>query len=273
MQITTYPRARRELLRQVFSIWTATLIAAAYFGHYVGRTDPDSLAGTLSVGLTVGAIAYAITFALTERIRRSKSPIEMLNRDRELLRYGISTLNRVMFAILLMLTYIGLSTVVSPASPVMKVLAPASAVSLAWLLGNIAQIYARSARDISGLDDEDPDLDGFWKRPRRFRREAAQDLLQTANGWSVNGRDVFARQNCGPVFISQELAVRYGALEAEARLHYVQLCDRPEQTEAADRLERIAVCLEQMDELCDLEQRTRRLLTNDDKALKSLIWQ
>ena len=72
------------------------------------------------------------------------------------------------------------------------------------------------------------------------------------------------------MFISQEMAVRYGALEAEARLHYVQLCDRPEQAEAADRLERIAACL---DQLCDLEQRTRRLLTNDDEALKSLIRQ
>ena len=178
MQITTYPQARRERLRQVFSARTATFVAAAYFGHHIGRTAPDSLADTLSVGLTFGAITYAITFALTERIQRSKSPIEMLNRDRELLRYGISTLNRVMFAALLMLSYIGLSTGASPASPIMKVLAPASAASLAWLLCNIAHMYARSARNISGLDDEDPDLDGLWKRPRRHRREAAEDLLQ-----------------------------------------------------------------------------------------------
>ena len=167
MRITTYPQARRERLRQVFSVRTATLVAASYFGHHVGRIAPESLADALSVGLTVGAIAYAITFALTERIRRSKSPIEMLNSDRELLRYGISTLNRVVLATLLMLTYIGLSASVSPASPVMKVLAPASAASLAWLLGNIAQMYARSARNLSGLDDEDPDLDGFWKHRMR----------------------------------------------------------------------------------------------------------
>ena len=134
-------------------------------------------------------------------------------------------------------------------------------------------MYGRFARNLSGRDDEDPDLDGFWKRPRRFRREAAEDLRQTANGWTIDGRRVLARQNCGPVFISQELAVRYGALEAEARLHYVQLCDRPEQAEAADRLERIAVCLDQMDQLRNLEQRTKRLLTNDDEALKSLIRQ
>ena len=73
MRITTYPRAHRELLRRVFSVRTATFVAAAYFGHHVGRIAPESLADTLSVGLTVGAIAYAITFALTERIRRSKS--------------------------------------------------------------------------------------------------------------------------------------------------------------------------------------------------------
>ena len=69
------------------------------------------------------------------------------------------------------------------------------------------------------------------------------------------------------------MAIRYGALEAEARLHYLQLCDRPEQAEAADRIERIAICLDQMDQLRDLEQRTRRLLTNDGKAIRSLIWQ
>ena len=273
MPITTYPQARRELLRRLFSFRTATLGAAAYFGHHVGRVAPESLADTLAVGLTVGAIAYAITFALTERIRRSKSPIEMLNRDRELLRYGISTLNRVVLATLLMLTYIGLNTDMSPASSTMRVLAPASAVSLAWLLGNIPQMYRRFAHNLSGLDDEDPDFGGFWRRPRSFRREAAENLRQTADGWTIDNRQVFARQNSAPVFISQEIAVRYGALEAEARLHYVQLCDRPEQAEAADRLERIAVCLDQMDRLCNIEQRTRQLLPNDGEALRSLIWQ
>ena len=273
MPIITHPQARRELMRQLISFRTAAIGAAAYLGHHVGRVAPESLADTLAVGLTIGAIAYAIAFALTERVRRSTTPIEMLNRDRDLLRYGISTLNRVVLATLLMLTYMGLSTDMSPTSPVMRVLAPASAVSLAWLLGNIPQMYLRFAQNLSGLDDEDPDLGGFWKRPRRFRREAAEDLRQTADGWTLDNRQVFARESDTPVFISQELAVRYGALEAEARLHYLQLCDRPEQDEAADRLERIAVCLDQMDQLCDLEQRTKQLLTDDGKALGMLIRQ
>lgn len=273
MPIITHPQARRERLRQLFSFRTATLGAAAYFGYHVGRVAPESLAGTLAVGLTVGAIAYAITFALTERIRRSKSPIEMLNRDRELLRYGISTLNRVVLATLLMLAYIGLSADIPPTSLAMRVLAPASAASLAWLLGNIPQMYRRFAHNLSGLDDEDPGFGGFWKRLRRLRREAAEDLLQTPDGWTIESRDVFARQDPAPVFISREIAVRYGALEAEARLHYVQLCDRPEQPEAADRLERIAVCLDQMGQLCILEQRSKQLLANDDEALRLLIRQ
>ena len=271
MPIITHPQARRERMRQLFSFQTATIGAAAYFGHHVGRVAPESLADTLVVGLTVGAIAYAITFALTERIRRSKSPIEMLNRDRELLQFGISTLNRVVLATLLMLTYIGLSTDISPSSFVMRVLAPASAVSLAWLLGNLPQMYRRFAQNLSGLDDEDPDLDGRWKRQGRFRREAAEDLRKTADGWTLDNRQVFARQDGAPVFISQELAIRYGALEREARLHYGQLCDRPDQAEAADRLERLAICLDQMDQLRNLEQRTKQLLTNDGEALKYLF--
>lgn len=273
MPIITYPQARRERMRKLFSFRTATIGAAAYFGHHVGRVAPESLADTLAVGLTVGAIAYAITFALTERIRRSRTPVEMLNRDRELLRFGISTLHHVVLATLLMLTYIGLSTDMSPSSAAMRVLAPASAVSLAWLLGNLPQMYRRFVQNLSGLDDEDPDLDGFWKRQRRFRAEAAEDLRETTDGWTLDSRQVFARQDDGPVFISQELAVRYGALEAEVRLHYAQLCDRPDQAEAADRLERIAVCLDQMDRLCALEQHTKRLLTDDSEALKFLIRQ
>ena len=273
MPMITRRQACRERLRQLFSFRTATIGAAAYFGHHVGRVAPESLADALAVGLTVGAIAYAITFALTDRIRRSKTPIEMLNRDRELLRFGISTLNRVVLATLLVLTYMGLSTDISPSSLVMGVLAPASAVSLAWLLCNLPQMYRRFAHNLSGLDDEDPDLDGLWKRQGRFRREAAEDLRRTAGGWALDDRLELARRNDAPVFISRELAVRYGALEAEARHHYVQLCDQPEQAEAADRLERIAVCFEQMDQLCNLEQRTKHLLIDDSDALESLIRQ
>ena len=271
MLIITRLWASRQQLRRVLSGRTATLVAAAYFGHHLGGAAPGSLADTLSVGLTVAAIAYAITFALTERLRRSISPTEMLNRDRELLRYSNSTLRRAVLATLVVLAYIGLNTSVSPESHVMKLLAPASAATLGWLLCSIPQMYARFARNINGLDDEYPDLDGFWKSPRRYRQEAVEDLRQTADGWRIDSRRVFARQNSGPSFVSREMAVRYGALEAEARLHYVQLCDRPEQAEAADRVERIAVCLEQMERLSDLEQRIRRLLSNDEASLRSLI--
>lgn len=271
MWIITHPQAFRQRLRRVFSARTATLVAAAYFGHHLGGAAPESLAATLSVGLTVAAIAYAITFALTEHVRRSISPTEMLYRDRELLRYSISKLHRVVLATLAVLAYIGLSADLSPESLVMKLLAPASAATLGWLLCCIPQMYARFARNISGLDDEYPDLGGFWKPPRRYRREAAKDLRQTTDGWRIDSRQVFARQNSGPVFVSQEVAVRYAALEAEARLHYVQLCDRPEQAEAADRVERIAVCLEQMEQLSTLERRVRHLLPDDEESLRSLI--
>jgi glutaredoxin 2 len=57
------------------------------------------------------------------------------------------------------------------------------------------------------------------------------------------------------------------------RVVEVQLCDRPEQAEAADRLKRIASCLDQMDQLSNLEQRTKQLLTSDDEALRSLLRQ
>ena len=53
----TYPQRRRELFRRVLSVRTATIGAAGYFGHRVGRIAPESLADTLAVGLTVGAIA------------------------------------------------------------------------------------------------------------------------------------------------------------------------------------------------------------------------
>ena len=271
MRIITHPQAFRRRLRRVFSPQTATLVAAAYFGHHLGGAAPGSLADTLSVGLTVAAIAYAITFALTERVRRSISPIEMLYRDRELLLYSISKLHRVVLATLVVLAYIGLSADLSPESLVMMLLAPASAATLGWLLCSIPQMYARFAHNISGLDDEYPDLDGFWKPPRRYRREAEEDLRQTADGWRIDSCFPFARQNSGPVFVSREIAVRYGSLEAEARLHYTQLCDLPEQAEAADRVERIAVCLEQMERLSTLERRVRHLLSDDEESLRSLI--
>ena len=238
-----------------------------------GRTAPDSLADTLSVGLTFGAITYAITFALTERIQRSKSPIEMLNRDRELLRYGISTLNRVMFAALLMLSYIGFSTGASPASPIMKVLAPASAASLAWLLCNIAHMYARSARNISGLDDEDPTWMAYGnglgatgeKQPKICFKQPTDgpSTVKTCSRAKTVDRCSFPRKWPSDTELSK------------LKRDYItcSCATVPNKPKPPTAIERIAICLDQMDQLRDLEQRTRRLLTNDGKALRSLIWQ
>lgn len=96
-------------LRLVFSIRTAVTVVAAVFGYYVGLEAPEHLADALSVGLTVGAVAFAVAFALGAGIRRSKSPAEMLNRDRELARLGVSSLRSAVTVVLLALSYLGLS--------------------------------------------------------------------------------------------------------------------------------------------------------------------
>ena len=257
MRIVTHPQARRHRLRQIFSVYTAVVIAAAWYGYHLGGHVPEALANSLSAGLTVGAIVYAVGFALTQRVRRSISPTEMLNRDREIVRHGISTLRRAMVVTLLVLTYIGLSGTLSTDSQVTLLFAAASSSSLAWLLYSIPRTFQRHVYYISGLDDEHPDLDGMWKSPRRFRRETIEVLIQTTDGWRVNGRNPFMTQEAGPAFVSKEIAIRFGALQAEACLHYVQLCDRPEQAEAADRVQRIMFCLDEMERLRNLEQQIR----------------
>ena len=113
--------------------------------------------------------------------------------------------------------------------------------------------FLRRISNIAGADDEYPDLGGRWKTHRRFRNEARADLRQSLTGWYVPGSGHSARID-SPVFVAKELAVRYGALRAEAYLHYVQLCDLAEQSEAADRIVRITVCLEEMERLRDLER-------------------
>ena len=271
MWIVTHPRACHQRLRQFFSIYTAVVIAAAWYGYYLGDHAPEDLASMLSVGLTVGAIVYAVGFALTERVRRSTSPTEMLNRDRELVRYGISTLRRAMVVTLVVLTYIGLSGTLSPESHFTSLLAVASSSSLVWLLYSIPRTFRRHVYNISGLDDEHPNLDGFWKSPRRFRREAIEDLNQTIDGWRTSSPLPFMAQEGGPVFIAKEMAIRYGASQAEACIHYVQLCDRPEQAEAADRIQRIIFCLGEMERLRNLEQQMRAILSSDHQSLRSLI--
>ena len=51
---------------------------------------------------------------------------------------------------------------------------------------------------------------------------------------------------------------------------YTQICDMAEQNEAAERIARIESCLKEMDALCDLEQRMRKILPEDPELLKWL---
>ncbi|MCY3892264.1 MAG: hypothetical protein OXF65_03100 [Acidimicrobiaceae bacterium] len=271
MMIVTYPARRRQLRRQILSVRTAAVVVAAWYGHYLGSRVPEALADSLAAGVTVGAIVYAVGFGLTQRVRRSTSATEMLNRDREIVQYGVSVLRRAMFVTLLVLAYIGLSGRLSTDSFFTPLFAAASSAALAWLLCGIPRTFLRHVHNIVGSDDEDPDLDGMWKSPRRFRREAIEDLVQTADGWRVNNQNPLMAQSDGPTFVARELAVRYGSLQAEACLHYFQLCDRPDQAEAADRIQRIAVCLDVMKQLRNLEHQMRPMLTNDPRARQILI--
>lgn len=271
MQIITYPERRRQRLRQLFSVNTAVILAAACYGYYMGSRSPEALANSLSAGVTVSAIVYAVGFGLTQRVRRSVSTTEMLNRDREIVRYGISVLRRAVVVTLTVLAYIGLSGRLSTDSLLTPLLAAASASSLAWLLCGIPRVFLKQVLNITGRDDELPLLDGFWKSPRRLRREAIENLDQTADGWRANNLNPFAARATGPTFVARELAIRYGTFQAEACLHYTQLCDRPEQAEAADRAQRIRFCLEEMKQLRNLEREMRPLLSSDPKSRQILI--
>ena len=53
---------------------------------------------------------------------------------------------------------------------------------------------------------------------------------------------------------------------------YTQICDMAEQNEAAERIARIESCLTEMDRLCDLEQRMRKILPTDPEWLKVFTW-
>ena len=271
MPITTYPERRRQRLRQVFSVNTAVIAAAAVYGYYLGSRAPGALANSLSAGLTVGAIVYAVGFGLTQRVRRSTSAAEMLNRDREIVLYGMSALRRAMAVTLIVLAYIGLSSRLSSGWFATPLIASASSSSLAWLLCGIPRTFQRHVHNITGQDDEQPDLDGMWKSPRRLRREATEDVCPTADGWRVNNPNPHMAQPAEPTFVAKELAIRYGTLEAEACLHYVQLCDRPDQAEAADRVQRIRHCLNEMKHLRDLEHDMRPLLSTNPRTSSLLI--
>ena len=245
--------------------------AAAWYGYYLGSRSPEDLARTLSIGLTVGAIAYAIGFALTGQVQRSLHPIDVLERDRRLIRYGYRTLKGAIVITLLSLAYIGVSGMLAPESRVTAFLSVLAASSLGWLLYRIPLMYRRQVRNIVGMDDQNPDLGGLWKRRERYRREAIEDLVKTDGGWLVNSSHPFSAEDNGPVFLAGEVAIRYGALQAEALLHYVQLCDRPEQVEAANRVDRIASCLSEMERLRELEVRMRATMSSDYESQRWLI--
>lgn len=245
--------------------------AAAWYGYYLGSRSPEDLAKTLSIALTVGAIAYAIGFALTGQVQRSLHPIDILERDRRLIRYGYVALKRAVVITILSLAYIGLSGMLAPDSRVTTFLSVLTASSLGWLLCRIPLMYRRQVRNIVGMDDQDPDLGGLWKRRARFRREATEDLVETDAGWVVKSSYPFSAGQDGPVFLAREIAIRYGALQAEALLHYVQLCDRPEEAEAANRVDRIASCLSEMERLRELEVRMRAALPSDYESRRPLI--
>lgn len=263
-------QAQHRRLRLVFSIRTAVTVAAACYGYYLGIKAAGHLADALSVGLTVGAVAFAVAFALGAAIGRSRSPAEMLYRDRELATLGVSSLRGAVAVALLALSYVGFSGALPHGGHLLASLGAASAASLAWLLCSMPRLFLRHVLNVAGADDEYPELDGFWKTTHRFRKEAAEDLRRSPAGWYIQGRPPFTPED-SPTFVSQELAIRYGALRSEAHLHYLQLCDRPERAEAADRIERLALCLAEMERLRHLEQQARALIPQDPKTLRILM--
>lgn len=254
----------------MFSIRTAVTVAAALYGYYVSINAAGHLADALSVGLTVGAVAVAVAFAFGAAIRRSRSPTEMLYRDRELATLGVSSLRGAVAVALLALSYVGLSGALPQERHLLAALGAASTASLAWLLCSMPRVFLRHVLNVAGADDEYPELDGFWKTTRRFRNEATEDLRRSPTGWYIQGRPPFTPED-SPTFVSQELAIRYGALRSEAHLHYLQLCDRPDQAEAADRIERLALCFAEMERLRHIEQQSRALIPQDPKTLRILM--
>lgn len=263
-------QSAHQRLRLVFSVRTAVTLAAGSYGFYVSIEAPASLADALTVGLTVGAVAMAVAFALGAGIRRSRSPAEMLYRDRELATLGVSSLRGAVAVALLALSYVGLSGAVPRGGHLLASLGAVSAASLAWLLCSMPRVFVRHVLNVAGADDEHPDLDGFWKSSHRLRNEAIEDLRRSRTGWYTQER-LYAVPDNSPTFVSQELAIRYGALRSAAYLHYGQLCDRPDRAEAADRLERLMACLDEMERLERLEQQMRALLPEDSETLRILM--
>lgn len=264
----TQPACHR--LRLVFSIRTGVSLAAAGYGYFLGVHAPRQLANALSVGLAVGAVAFAVAFALSAATKRSRAPEEMLYRDREMARLGAYTLRGAVITTLLTLSYVGLGGAFSQGEHLVALLGALSALSLTWTFCSMPRVFLRRIAIIAGADDEHPDLGGFWKRLRRLRKEAKEDLRRSPSGWYITGRPHSVPID-SPVFVAKELALRYGALRSEAHLHYVQLCDMAGQSEASERIARLVFCLEEMDRLRELEQQMREMLPRDPEALGVLI--
>ena len=259
-----------ERLRLVFSIRTGVSVTAACYGYLLGVHAPRQLANALSVGLAVGAVAFAVAFALSAATNRSRAPEEMFYRDREMARLGVYTLRGAVATTLLTLSYVGLGGAFSQGEHLVALLGAVSASALAWTLCSMPRVFLRRVEIIVGADDEHPDLGGFWKRLRRLRKEASEDLRQSPSGWYIIGRS-YSVPIDSPTFVAKELALRYGALRSEAHLHYLQLCDMAGQSEASERIARLVFCLEEMDRLRDLERQMRGLLPRDPKLLRILI--
>ena len=259
-----------DRLRLVFSIRTGVSVVAAGYGYFLGVHAPRQLANALSVGLAVGAVALAVAFALSATTKRSRAPEEMLYRDREMARLGVYTLRGAVVATLLTLSYVGLGGAFSQGEHLVALLGAVSALSLGWTFCSMPRVFLRRVMIIAGADDEHPDLGGMWKRLRRLRKEALEDLQQSPSGWYTAGRPYSAPID-SPTFIAKELALRFGALRSEAHMHYVQLCDMAGQSEASERIARLVFCLEEMDRLRDLERQMRELLPRDPKLLRMLI--
>ena len=256
-------------LRLVFSIRTGVTIAAAAYGYCLATQAPRQLADALSVGLAVMAVAFAVAFALSTSMRHSRALEEMLHRDREMVRLGSYILKMAVAATVLILSYVGLGGAFTHVDTLVSALGAVSAGFLAWTLCSMPKMFLRYGSIIAGADDEHPGFGGLWQPLRLFRYTTSTELQLSPSGWFVPGHRGEAPTD-SPPFVAKELARRYGALRSMAFQQYTQICDMAEQNEAAERIARIESCLKEMDALCDLEQRMRKILPEDPELLKWL---
>ena len=110
-----------------------------------------------------------------------------------------------------------------------------------------------------------PDLPGIWHTPRRFYGMAQESVTEHDGGWSVTTADP------GHKFIAWEMAVRYEAASSEARLHYTQLCDGPDEEEYHERVQRIMSCLAEMSHLSEIERAVKPMFPGGPEAIRSLV--